>query len=153
MHLHLLPGILESMIGLAQHYRIAALRVPQERLSGWGDLPRLVSSWRCAILTSLSTLQMRRISRTGLFYPDRIAGIAESGRLTEDALLRILQRLKPGMTEIMVHPGYCDGVLNAWPQSRQYPREQELRALTSPKVRARVQNLRVRLVGYRTVLE
>ncbi len=152
MHLHLLPGLFQIVLELAREYQIAALRCPKERLVGRGTFPGLVGLWRRAILTSLAIPRAHRIAMAGLFYPEHFSGVAESGRLTEDDLLRILQQLRPGVTEVMVHPGYHDRVLDAWPQSRRYAREQEVRALTSPKVKALVRDLRIRLVSYRTVL-
>jgi len=152
MHLHLLPGLFQIVLDLARKYRIAALRCPKERLLGRGTFPGLVGLWRRALLTSLAIPRAHRISMAGLFSPNHFSGVAESGRLTEDDLMRILQQLTPGVTEVMVHPGYHDSILDAWPQSRRYAREQEVRALTSPKVKALVRDLRIRLVSYRMVL-
>lgn len=152
MHLHLLPGLFQIVLDLARRYRIAALRYPKEHILARGSFPGLVGLWRRAILTSLAIPRAHRISMAGLFAPDHFSGVAESGRLTEDDLLRILQQLRPGVTEVMVHPGYHDCGLDAWPQSRRYAREQEVRALTSPKVKALVRDLRIRLMSYRMVL-
>ncbi len=140
MHVHLLPGIFESVLMLARQYDVAALRLPKERIIEWSSFPAPVGLWRRAMLTFLATTRQGQVVRSGLFSPDHFSGIAESGRLTEDDLLRILRGLNFGITEVMVHPGYCDSVLNTWPQSNRYARERELRALTSSKVKALVQD-------------
>jgi chitin disaccharide deacetylase len=153
MHLHLLPGLFQIVLDLARQYRIAALRYPKERILGRGTFPGLVGLSRRAILTSLAMPRAHRISMAGLFYPDHFSGVAESGRLTEDDLLRILQHLRPGVTEVMVHPGYRDTVLDGWPQSRRYAREQEVRALTSPRVKALVEGHQIKIVSYPTIVK
>jgi hopanoid biosynthesis associated protein HpnK len=151
VHLHLLPGIFQAVLAVATQYRIGAIRLPRERVVGRGHLPRLVGLWRRAILTSLAALRARPLAATGLFHPARFSGIAESGQLTEEDLLRLLRGLQPGVTEVMVHPGYRDSIVDGWPLSWRYEREQELRALTSPTVKALVRDLQIRLVSYRTV--
>jgi predicted glycoside hydrolase/deacetylase ChbG (UPF0249 family) len=69
--------------------------------------------------------------------------------MTERALLRTLSSLKPGVTEVMVHPGYPDGKVEGWPLSCRYRREQELIALTSCQVKELIKRLQIELVGYR----
>jgi chitin disaccharide deacetylase len=151
MHLHLLPGIFQAVLAVATQYRIGRIRLPREPIMGRGHPPRLMGLWRRATLTFLASLRVRPTAVAGLFYPARFLGIAESGQLTEEDLLRFLHGLQPGVTEIMVHPGYRDSIVDRWPMSRRYEREQELRALTSPRVKALVRNLRIRRVSYRTV--
>jgi predicted glycoside hydrolase/deacetylase ChbG (UPF0249 family) len=113
----------------------------------------MVGLCRGAILASLSTLKVRPITRAGFFHSERFAGIAESGHLNEGSLLHLLETLQPGVTEIMLHPGYRDSIIGRWPMSQRYEREQELRALTSPKVKATVRKLHIQLVDYPTLLE
>lgn len=144
MHLHLLPGIIHPVLTMAKRYGIEKVRLPRGRVVDMG-LKR-------GLIALLSASHCRRMETAGLAASDRFAGIAESGRLTERGLLRILKELQHGVTELMVHPGYRDAVLDRWPKSRLYDREQELRALTSPRVKELVQKLRIRLVGCRAAL-
>ncbi len=152
MHVHMLPGIFQATLGVAKRHGLQAVRLPRERIQAPRGNNRLVSLWRRIILTSLSALHARLLARAGLFAPDYFAGVVESGHLTEEGLLRILRALKPGVTEIMVHPGYRDSTLEGWVLSHRYNREQELAALTSSKVKALVQELRIELVSYRTAV-
>lgn len=153
MHLHLLPGILRIVLALRQRYRISGIRLAREGGFGWSRLDSAPGRIKRLLLTSLSRLQAWRIAPADLVCPDHFSGTGQSGRLTEEGLLRILERLKPGVTEIMVHPGYRDSVLDGWPKSSRYEREQELRALTSPRVKELVRSLQIGLVSYRAVLE
>jgi hopanoid biosynthesis associated protein HpnK len=152
MHLHLLPGIFQAVLAVARRYGIGAVRLPRENVVGRVNKQRVMGIWRRASLASLSLFRTHQMAKAGFFHPARYAGIGESGRLTEEDLLRIFRALRPGVTEIMVHPGYHDSVLDAWPQSRRYKREQELLALTSPRVKELVERQKIELVGYRQVL-
>jgi hopanoid biosynthesis associated protein HpnK len=153
MHVHMLPGIFQTVLHAAKWYGIQAIRLPRERIRDRHGDNRLVSVWRRALLTSLSALQARPLARAGLRAPEHFAGLAESGHLTEEKLLHILQALKPGVTEIMVHPGYRDQVLAGWPMSQRYERQRELLALTSPRVKALVQSRQIKLLSYGAMVE
>jgi predicted glycoside hydrolase/deacetylase ChbG (UPF0249 family) len=79
---------------------------------------------------------------------DHFAGSTLLGmRDFESGLLEVLDALPPGITELMVHPGYDDGPL---PGNDRYraQREIELRALTSPGVLDRLQCMGVRLINF-----
>jgi hopanoid biosynthesis associated protein HpnK len=150
MHLHLLPGIFHTVVEVGRNHRIGSIRLPRQefRWRGRGGLAGLTKQ---AVLYCLSWLQARPLRSAGLFCPDHFYGVAESGQMTEVALLRILSALKPGVTEIMVHPGYRNGVMDGWPLSHRYLREHELRALTSCQVKELVKRLQIELVSYGTV--
>jgi chitin disaccharide deacetylase len=151
MHIHLLPGVFPTVLALARRHHIPAIRLPTEGVLSLGS-PTTFGGWcRRAVLTTFSAFRSHRLVKAGRLHSKRCIGIAESGQLTEEALLRMLQRLRPGLTEIMVHPGYRDSVLDNWPQSRRYKREQELTALTSPRVKAFVERQRIKLISYSAV--
>jgi|SRR5882724_347029 len=152
MHLHLLPGIFQAVLAVARRFRIRAIRLPKERLVRRGGHPSIMALWRRTTLTSLAALRARPITAAGFFHSTHFLGSAESGQLSEEDLLRLLRSLQPGVTEIMVHPGYRDRALEGWPMSRRYEREREVRSLTSPKVKALVRDFPIRLVSYRSVL-
>jgi chitin disaccharide deacetylase len=153
MHVHLLPGIFQAVQSVASRYKIQVVRLPKERIVGWGDYPSIVGLWRRAALASLATFRERPLAAVGLVHSTGSSGTAESGHLNEDSLLRLLRGLQSGVTEVMLHPGYRDSVVDRWPMSQRYEREQELRALTSPRVKALVRKLQIKLVSFRTVLQ
>ena len=62
-----------------------------------------------------------------------------------EGLLEILGRLEDGDTELGCHPGYVDGLESRYSA----PRERELRTLTDARVRARIEELGVELIGWR----
>jgi chitin disaccharide deacetylase len=148
MHLHLIPGIFSIAVALARHYRIRGIRLPRESLRHQSLFPPSGARLKRAILTSLAVMYRPHVVKAELVSPDRFRGIMASGHLTERELLSILGTLPPGVTEVMVHPGYRDPVLEAWPQSRKYARETELEALTSPTIKAFVTTSDIRLINF-----
>jgi predicted glycoside hydrolase/deacetylase ChbG (UPF0249 family) len=71
-------------------------------------------------------------------HVDHFRGFALTGRPDFTArLLALLERLEPGVTELMVHPGYPDAALRGW-VGYTAGRERELEGLLSPSVRARL---------------
>jgi predicted glycoside hydrolase/deacetylase ChbG (UPF0249 family) len=71
-------------------------------------------------------------------HVDHFRGFALTGRRDFTArLLALLERLEPGVTELMVHPGYPDAALSGW-VGYTVGRERELEGLLSPAVRARL---------------
>jgi hopanoid biosynthesis associated protein HpnK len=149
MHLHLLPGIFQTVVEVGKKHQIKGIRLPREQFR-WRGLGCIAGFAKQVVLHGLSLLQARRVSSSELFCPDYLCGVAESGQMTEGALLHTLSSLKPGVTEIMVHPGYSDGEMEKWPLSRRYRREKELIGLTSLPVRELIQRLQIELVSYRT---
>jgi len=153
MHLHLLPGIFEIVLALARRHRIRAIRLPREPVLNGGNPPGIGGLWRRGVLALLSSVQVKKLVASDLVCTDHFSGLAESGQVTEEDLLRILGNLKPGVTEVMVHPGYQDAVLEAWPRSCRYHREQELHALLSSKVKGLIERRGITLITYREVCQ
>jgi hopanoid biosynthesis associated protein HpnK len=149
MHLHFLPGIFQAVVELGRKHQIRGIRLARGEFH-WHGLSQMAGSAKQVVLRCLSLLQVRCVTSAALFAPDYLSGVPESGRMTERQLLHTLSSLKPGVTEVMVHPGYHDGEMERWPLSRRYRREGELVGLTSRQVKELVKRLQVELVTYRT---
>ena len=89
----------------------------------------------------------RRLRRAGLAMNDHVFGIAWSGAMVEERILRLLSHLPPGDSEIYLHPASrtSQALAEAMPG---YRHEDELAALLSPAVRRRVADLGIRLIAY-----
>ena len=127
-HTHPLPGIWRPVHEVARRAGIRFVRVPSEpwRATGWlrGQANR--------IAVSASTW------RPGVQPAARFTGLTLTGAYDfEHGVLRTLDRLDPGLTELMVHPGYSDQALTAI-DSYTWQREVELAALRGPAIRARL---------------
>ncbi|MDQ6886341.1 MAG: ChbG/HpnK family deacetylase [Gemmatimonadota bacterium] len=134
-HVHALPLIWGAVVEAAQESGAAHLphRVPSEPLaidiSGWRGQVKAVAlrgAWR------LASARAPAVHR-----PDHFRGLGvQGGRDVLTRLLALVDLLPQGTTELMMHPGYSDGVPTG--DAYTWQRERELSALTSPELRARL---------------
>jgi hopanoid biosynthesis associated protein HpnK len=133
-HFHLHPTILSMLLRVGREYGLSAVRLPAE--PSWFAAGNGGSSagLGAALLRPWTLLMKRRLRRAGVFHNDQVFGIAASGGMDEAALLQIVARLPPGVSEIYLHP--ADGV-NALiaPSMSGYRHADELKALLSVRVR------------------
>ena len=136
-HMHLHPTILRLVLKIGAEFGLRAMRLPHEPVrrcsstSQRGLFSRLAATlW----LYPWIRLLRSRLRRAGIRCNDFVFGLHDSGALHEDALLRILRDLPPGVTEIYCHPAtrhspeLNDSVTDS-------SREREFQALMSPVVR------------------
>jgi predicted glycoside hydrolase/deacetylase ChbG (UPF0249 family) len=83
----------------------------------------------------------------GEFYGHDGQGRPQAEAISPEALVRLLERLSTGVTELCSHPGYTEG-LDAWYREQ---RVQEVRTLCDPRVRTAVERLGIRLTSFREV--
>jgi len=86
---------------------------------------------------------LRVVQKSGLHHPNQTL----AGDFDLSGLLRKLEMLEPGVTELVTHPGYVDDQLRSI-SSLQAQREVELAVLTAPEARRQVENLGIRLVSF-----
>lgn len=85
--------------------------------------------------------------------PARDRSLRHDGRFygapatTVERLLEILETLPDGDSELGCHPGYADGLASSYTVER----ERELATLTDPRVRMRVDELGIELIGWAEV--
>jgi hopanoid biosynthesis associated protein HpnK len=134
-HMQLHPSVARLLIEIGRDYGITAMRVPAEpaaplraALPGEPYRPPFYRPWVAGL--------RRRVRRAGLGAADQVFGIAWSGGMTEERVLRLLPNLPEGVSEIYFHP---------------YRHGDELAALTSPAVASRVAELGIGLIGYRDI--
>jgi chitin disaccharide deacetylase len=137
-HMHVHPVVFEIMLRVGRDYGVSAVRIPYEpplaswRASGRGLLSRL--AWSAFLFPWLALLRMRAV-RNGLVVNDAMFGMSDTGHMTADRVVQILDELPDVLSEIYFHPAS-----GAWgegdPLTASYERIQELAALTSPAVAA-----------------
>jgi hopanoid biosynthesis associated protein HpnK len=137
-HVHLHPTLLPLVLGLARRFGVRAVRAA----------PRVypLRAVRPALLSVFARGAARQVRRSGLATADVLLGAAETGRLDEARLLRLVERLPRGTSELVCHPGIGDediGRRYEWG----FGWDSELRGLTSPRVRAALETRGVRLIG------
>lgn len=138
-HAHCLPGIFDAVLRGARRHGIAHVRHPNETNDTLLGRPHAVLA---------SKLLRAVLAKRPPIDDVRFSGIAVMGSRSFDRDLdALLAALPPGTTELMVHPGYDSPELAAIDGYRA-PRERELRALTSPELRDRIEHLGVELTQF-----
>ena len=123
-HTHLLPPVLEAVARLSEEFKIPWVRRPLA-----GLLPGV-------------------LKRHGCRSTDHFAGFAITGRYDAARLAKLIRRLPEGITEFMCHPGFCTAELERAHTRLKASRRRELDALTSPEVRAAIEESKVVLTRY-----
>jgi predicted glycoside hydrolase/deacetylase ChbG (UPF0249 family) len=140
-HLHVLPGIAGVVQDLAREERLP-LRWPVSRPEGaW--LRRPPAALKALAVAALGLAAWPRGANVV-----RGVGVFEAGVLDEARLLRMVDALGPGDHEMGAHPGLAPPDVPEDPGWR-YGWEQELEALCSARVWARVRERGIQLVTYR----
>jgi chitin disaccharide deacetylase len=145
-HMQVHPTVASLIVEIGRDYGMTAVRVPFEPVdvlrAAYPDEhhPRpLYHPW-------IRRLR-RRLRRAGLFVNDSLFGLAWSGGMTEERLLRLVPQLPNGVSEIYLHPATQRApALAAAMQS--YCHREELAALVSPSLKGLIAELGVRLVSY-----
>jgi len=151
LNIHMHPVVFDILLELMPRHGIRSFRLSRERLGV--DLrlaPRryLGKAADAFIFSRLASRCRSGLDRLGIAYGVEVKGLLNSGRMTEDYLLKALDILREGMTEIYFHPGcHPDDELRG--RMPDYCHEEELAALTSSLVKEKVKGLGLILLNYR----
>jgi len=153
-HLHMLPGVFEIVVESAIGASIATIRVPLER-GGPGPHGPSLRTIQTRILAQMCRARVKQVRKAGLCTADWFWGLAVSGRMSEANLMATLNRLQPGVNEIMCHPGMTFVGPGHHVPGRQeryarwgYSWDDELAALTSEPVRRCIEDSGIRLTSF-----
>lgn len=151
LNIHMHPVVFDILCELMPRYGITTFRLSRERLPAELsiDHSRLLGKAVDAFIFSRLAERCRpALDRLGIGYAEEVKGLLNSGRMVEGYLLRVLDNLGEGTTEIYFHPGClpCPEITRRMPD---YRHEEELAALTSSRVRERISSLGIRLRNYR----
>lgn len=149
-HLHLHPTVLRLILTAGQSFGLNAMRLPYEPpLTAWrASRQRLASKLMSALgLAPWTSWLQGRLRRAGIQSNDVLFGLHASGAMDEPTVLRLLAALPHGVTEIYFHPATrrCPELDRSMPD---YQHEQELAALTSPKVRVALERMGIQPIAF-----
>jgi hopanoid biosynthesis associated protein HpnK len=153
-HTHMFPHVLRPVLRAARACGIRAVRNPFEPVRSWpfrmmAGLPGLWLRSTGVLAFQMFAAEFRRaIREEGMVSTDGTVGIAATGLLDQQILLRILKALPEGTWELVCHPGYSDAELQAAGTRLTTSRETELAALTSAATRAALAEHKVELISY-----
>jgi hopanoid biosynthesis associated protein HpnK len=153
-HTHMFPPVLRPMLRAAKACGIRAVRNPFEPLRSWpremvlGN-PGLWLRSAAVMAFQIFAPEFRHtLKEEGMVSTDGTVGIAATGLLDQQILLKILKALPEGTWELVCHPGYSDADLQAAGTRLTQSREIELAALTSVETREAVARQKIQLISY-----
>ena len=136
-HMHLHPTVLGILLRVARNYGNPPVRVPREnpRAPRWGPLrQRIPQALGNLALSPWLALLRLRLRRHGIRSNDWVLGLHQTGAMNEETVLRLLEHLPQGTTEMYFHAATrrCPEIDLHTPG---YEHEAEFQALTSRRVR------------------
>ncbi|HJZ75729.1 MAG TPA: ChbG/HpnK family deacetylase [Vicinamibacterales bacterium] len=154
-HVHAYPPVFAIVARLAVRFGIPTVRVPYERWSAAAALGRESDApaatrrqaWLNALLWPWARRNYRAAAELGLRVPN-FTGRIDTGVFTRRSLRRMLHGLRPGVNELMVHPGYADADLRRMPTRLIESRLEEVALLCSLETRATLTREQITLVRH-----
>jgi len=145
-HMHVHPTVARLLVEIGRDFGMRAVRLPNEpvevlRAAASGESHRSPLWW--PVIAALR----RRLRNAGLAMNDHVFGIAWSGAMVEERVLRLLLHLPPGVSELYFHPATRQppALAAAMPGYRQ---TEELGALLSREIRQCIAELGISLIGF-----
>ncbi len=161
-HVHVIPQVTRAISRTAPNYGIRAVRSVAETTPGLARMftsnPRAGRDFMKQFLFGKMASAMWKVSRgkvsqARLATSNRFYGITQTGFLDFDVLTSIIHHLRPGVSELMCHPGYIDDDLKRTPTRLLLQRERELDLLTRSEVRDLIVRSGVELISYKDLVE
>ena len=131
-HLHHVPGIIEITLDLAKAAGINSMRVADTKLFD-GELDSMGKFFGRLGLGSLAKFAAYLAHKKNFITPEHFAGIVAGESVSENFLVKLIENMREGTTEVMLHPGTDNKILRDFCQW-EHDFEEELAAVTSPKV-------------------
>lgn len=151
LNIHQHPTVFKILAGLMPRFGISSFRLSRERLlhNLAFDRERILGKLLESIIFGRLSENCRLVLKNlGIVHAVEVKGVLNSGRMTEAYLLKILDDLKNGLTEIYFHPGIMPDseITRRMPD---YRHMDELAAITSPVVAEKLKSLAIGLYNYR----
>jgi chitin disaccharide deacetylase len=143
-HIHMAPVILDIFVKLARECRIPAIRFLHKENSFHIKINHL---YKNIILFCLEGRVKKILNASSICSPDNFSGFLHSGKLKEEMVLRIIESLEEGTTELVCHPAIIGpDVLKKYGFHKNG--ELELSALTGNAVKRLINDRKIQLLSY-----
>lgn len=111
-HTHVLPGIGALVLKLCSEYNIKKVRVPGENIffKGGFNAGAFRHIGRCG-LTACAYVFSLQAQKFGCLFPRHFFGMLAGGNLNTELVGRIIASIPDGVSELMIHPGMGQSVL------------------------------------------
>ena len=143
-HIHIRGNLAESLALVCRKHAIRCFRCPADKVRPPSlklDPERIaaVAEYHQSALNAIGIYAAQRMRST-----ENFGGAALTGHLTPDLLLETLRSLPVGLTELMVHPGMPSAASGFEGPDR----EQEVKALTDPRLKAVFKEVNIGLTSF-----
>ncbi|WP_232199107.1 ChbG/HpnK family deacetylase [Thermosinus carboxydivorans] len=146
-HLHAMPGMAAIVAKIAREFQVTKIRIPAEPLSFFPKQYTVSRVLARTALTVCAAWARRQYARSGLKSPQYFFGMLTGGTMHAANLKAVIENLPEGLSEIMVHPGMDNKVLDAaygW----RYQWQEELAALRSAEILGALRRHKIKLINY-----
>ena len=146
LNFHVHPLFADILVKLAVEYKVPCIRLPRERVMTTLRLrqdhaPRkLIES---IIFRTLSRRTSRMMAERGLSSTDALFGLHQSGHLSEDYIVGVIERIRDGTTELYFHPAADIGGVPPAVEA-----QLEVEILTSARVREAIERNGIELITF-----
>lgn len=106
-HLHCHPVVIDILVSLASEFNIPLIRLPQEELQlnlNWDRRDWLRKTLWWWIFNQLGQYGRSRLQAAGIQSMQRVYGLLQTGRISEDYLLDLIPQIQADAVEIYAHP-------------------------------------------------
>ncbi|MBR4152028.1 MAG: ChbG/HpnK family deacetylase [Selenomonadaceae bacterium] len=145
-HLHHIPGIIEIVLELAAAENIFTMRVADTKIFD-GELDSIGKFVGRLGLSSLAKFAAHKAHKKNFATPEHFTGIVAGESVNENFMLKLIENLREGTTEIMLHPGIDNKILQDFCQW-EHDFEEELAAVTSPKVLSLLEEKNIAVINF-----
>jgi predicted glycoside hydrolase/deacetylase ChbG (UPF0249 family) len=155
-HAHIFPSILKPLLRAAAVCGVPALRNPFEPVFSMPIPSLLRIPVRYAEVLALRSFRAKfysMVAESGLRTTDGSLGLIATGTLNVANLVSLLDRLQPGVWELVSHPGYNDAQLATVGTRLRASRETEMQALTADSTRIALERNGIRLISFRELAD
>lgn len=146
---HVIPHLFAAYLDLADEFNLP-IRIPfprDEAALNSDPLPRVIGNVPAEVVKTMVQADWELLAVQPARSTDRCFVNFYGDNVSIAGLLKILDEVPDGVSEIMTHPGIADDMLKE-ASAYHIQRETELSILTDPKVKARIQELGIELITF-----
>jgi len=144
---HLYPPLFRVYLDLAESFKLP-LRIPFPQIVAELDqVPPIIGDVPPETAKSMLLADRQFLVEHEFKAPDHFVATFYDQQATLEHLLRVIENLSEGTTELMTHPGLMDDQLKA-ESNYNVQREQEVAVLTDPQVMACLTELDIQLITF-----
>ncbi|MDR3569686.1 MAG: ChbG/HpnK family deacetylase [Syntrophobacteraceae bacterium] len=143
-HVHIIPAVLDVMVEIAARFSVKWVREPFEPNGSWRFSPDLHNGFKANFFKQLAVARVSTLARpafrsrvrgAGMKTAAGVYGISFTGLMNEAILKSLCGMLKPGLSELMTHPGVMDADLLGLKGRLVASRAEEKKLLVSPEIK------------------